>query len=534
MVETPIVARVKLEMQEKEADMIGMIRMIRMVPGLVTVGIALLAMGCGNWKYEAGPGDDGDGPGTEDTGDGTDIGDDGEETDSASAGGDSADDDASDSDGTGSDTASVDTTGSNTDDGDTDESDTTDTGTSDSSDYFQVELFFEPCWARRVQRVVVDAEGDIIVGGYDSFYCDDQLEDAFLTHVSASGRMLRDKVIKGERRVREIHDFIQTDDLGYITVGMDCDDWSDACSMSRSEITRYDADVNPIWSLRVPADLAEAVSWEDNVLLSIIRLSDGTYATVGDIFTSDPVSPGTGDRHLPYLVIFNEDGEILQQGVIPVNDANGGWSGFGTAIVEARNGDLVVVGGQTPEAEGERGGLAVRVTRQMEIVWINRLNHLDRLNDVWETHEGDLIVTGATSTGLYVARLGEKGGAIRWEFEIFKAEEGIAPEGKSVFPAIEEGRFFITGNGWDGADKGTLIQMNTDGDLQWQRYYDSTVVEGRPFGDASIYGDMITDGVQLPDGSIVLAGTTALKVKANDNDPSQSIWILKVDADGNL
>lgn len=241
---------------------------------------------------------------------------------------------------------------------------------------------------------------------------------------------------------------------------------------------KIDASGNFLWGHNYGGSNTEFV-------FDMAKASDGGFYIVGKSNSNDGDIPENNGSNDMMILKINSDGSVLEG----ITIRGGSGDDQARAITTTINGD-VVVGGLYNSTDGDpipsQGGYdfwVLRLTENLTGIWQKRFGGSgdDLLYSMKKTSDGGFILGGQTNS----------------------------PDGD------------VTGN--QGGYDYWAVKISGTGTLQWQKTFGGT------------NSDRGQDIVQTPDGGYIMAGHTL----SNDGDVTgnhgeNDIWIVKMDANGNL
>lgn len=322
----------------------------------------------------------------------------------------------------------------------------------------------------------------------------------------------------------------QTSDGGYIVV---------ATTLSNDGDVTFNHGETDYWVLKLTA--AGNIEWQKSFggigiddAYDIKQTADGGYILVGNsyssTFNSDITNPiGGGDV---WLVKLDESGTIEWQ-----KSFGGEGDDVGIAVSQTIDGGYVVaahtwsnigaVGGH-----GDNDFYIVKLTSTGTVEWQTIIGGIgnEYVFDILQLNDGSYVVAGNTTStdngivnhGLqdgFVVKLGNNG-ELQWQ----KTFGGTEYDGFEDVEKTFDNKIIVSGythsyNGdvtdYHGGQDGWIVELNTAGELLWQKTCGSTD------------GETLEDLKQTTDGGFIMAGA---KIPLYGNSSTNNCWIVKLDS----
>jgi len=241
----------------------------------------------------------------------------------------------------------------------------------------------------------------------------------------------------------------------------------------------------------------------------IEQTSDGGYVVVGD---TQSFGAGTNDA---WILKLDQNGDVQWQKTIGGSGADYAFS------VKQTPDDGYIISALTFSFPSYDFWI-IRLDSSGNVVWQKLYGgpNDDLVYSVNLTSDGGFIVSGATDsfgTGLYdiwVLKL-DSSGTVQWQ------KTYGAPNTDEYSIGTQEttdGGFILVGSSGDPNDDSSeiiVLQLNSNGQIQWQNSYSETASEGA----SSI--------LQTTDGGYIVAGQTG-------RIGTGAYWLLKLDSSGNI
>ncbi len=307
-----------------------------------------------------------------------------------------------------------------------------------------------------------------------------------------------------------------------------------------------------VWLVKV--DKAGAIVWEESYGgfkseegNAIAVTSDGGFIICGSTSSTDV--PGMhGIQQDVYVV------KVDSVGKMEWHKAFGGTQpdrGYG--ICQATDGGYVFVGdaastdGDLTANKGINDVWVVKLTSTGTISWQKNLggSSTDQGYGIIATTDGGCVLTGASASkdgnltknngvfDLWVVKL-SSAGAISWQ----RSYGGASSDGGINVIQTKDGEYVMAGcneiipgqsNSGDikenrGSRDGWVMKLRANGTIVWNKSYGGSKI------------DTLRGIVEIPDGTIVLAGTT----ESNDSDVSNlhgtapDVWVMQLGSDGTM
>ncbi|QMU29524.1 T9SS type A sorting domain-containing protein [Adhaeribacter radiodurans] len=343
-------------------------------------------------------------------------------------------------------------------------------------------------------------------------------------------------------------DVIKTSDGGYLAGGYsDSKVSGDKSQNSKGKndywIVKTDKNGKKLWDKSFGGS-------DQDYLNRVIQTQDGGYLLAGSSLSGksgDKSQPSQGDRD---FWIVKTDALGNKQW-----DKTYGGSDFDqfVKIIQLSTGEFVlggttkspVNGDVSQNSPGLKDYWLVKISSTGTKIWDKRYggNGDDQLGSFTETKEGGFLLAGSsysgakgdksqTSNGLtdyWVVKLDKEGNKI-WDKTFGSRRDdvpaSVARSGSDFYIAGTNTTYYNPEQSPEGfSDKDYwLVKIDTNGNLLWEK----------TFGGKQT--DVLQASTSLPDGGIVLGGSSYSEVSGSKSQPSQGsydYWIVRVDANGN-
>ena len=281
--------------------------------------------------------------------------------------------------------------------------------------------------------------------------------------------------------------------------------------------------------------------------LALQQTADGGYVVAGGArdCQGNPVCPYLTSIECGLVLKLDATGNVLWARVYKASPTS-------TVLEDIRrtsDGGFVAVGTFRDPA-GDIGSVILKLDSQGIVQWQRLLGPSGRthalLNDVRQTPDGGYVATGriytanATGTGfgVLVVRLGANGD-LAWQrgYNTFEEDgEPSASEHAQSIVVTPDGGYLVAGNWTSALYPGTccqgalLLKLDANGNSQWQKAY-SRGIHCSYYAYCSAIGGIAYSVHQTSDGGYSFAGAGHLVL--GDSAPLVP-WLAKTDANGNL
>lgn len=326
--------------------------------------------------------------------------------------------------------------------------------------------------------VVKTADGGYVLGGYHWRYEDGEVDDFLLLKTDAKGRMQWSREYGGQGKDRAF-DLVQTDDGGYLLVGLRRAEDEDAEASARQHY-------RTAWAVKT--DSAGEKQWETSPRPDQRGRFEAATQTAGGDLVLAGFFEDRDERMHAWFVRVDDTGTTLAEGTY--GDERPAFYG----VVQAPDEGLVFSG------QNHRHGWVLKTDLSGNAWWETALDaNRGRAEDVLLTDDGDVLVTGSHVPGtenrdLYLTLL-DPSGTEQWtEFH-----GGERSEGGTALASTDDGGYVVVGQ---SADRDSMtsdvdvfaVKTDASGTAEWQSEYLDTVPS---------WGD---DVVQSPDGGYAITG----------------------------
>ncbi|MCC7028867.1 MAG: T9SS type A sorting domain-containing protein [Chitinophagaceae bacterium] len=218
---------------------------------------------------------------------------------------------------------------------------------------------------------------------------------------------------------------------------------------------------------------------------------DGGYVLTG------LASEGANNNlYHPFVIKLNCKGQIAWQHFFGSTQSTGNV--YGKVIETADSGYVMI---NNTGVFNNYNGLAVRLSQSGNILWqkqLNLSNGNDNINDIQETPQGDLILSGSVKSTPDVALIKlSSSGNLLW-CKTF-GNNGQYDDGTAL-TVTDDGGYLVTGRYISmGTFNAFLLKTDSSGTLQWLKCYGDT--------NQHMWG---FDVKQLANGDLVMTGSTTL------------------------
>ncbi len=255
--------------------------------------------------------------------------------------------------------------------------------------------------------------------------------------------------------------------------------------------------------------------------------SEGAWAAVSDNAggcVTAGFSYNNSNEADMFLAHYNSIAELLVSKQISIE----GWQ-FATSIAALENSGYII-SGFGEDSEGSFDGILVKVDNDLNVDWIKHLggDEYDVITNIAVTNSGEIIFVGYTESDSFGeddiwVGLTNNLGEIIWEQRIGTAHSEMA----FGLATTADGNFVVAGNRGSFANgagnrDATLIKMNFEGEILWQKYYKSLISDGQPEDDS----EWAVEVTEAPDGSFYIVGhndivynelKNGMLIKTNEN-----------------
>ncbi|MHA2612326.1 MAG: InlB B-repeat-containing protein, partial [bacterium JZ-2024 1] len=252
-----------------------------------------------------------------------------------------------------------------------------------------------------------------------------------------------------------------------------------------------------------------------DVARSIQQTSDGGYIVAG--YTRS-VGAGSGDI---WVLKLDADGNVLWQKTYGGTDSDGASS-----IQQTSDGGYIVAGYTYSFGAGRYDIWVLKLDADGNVLWQKTYGgaNWDEAYSIQQTSDGGYIVAGDTwsfvaawndVSDFWVLKLDENGNVV-WQ----KTYGGVKEDRAYSIQQTSDGGYIVAGETYSfGAGDWDIwvLKLNANGDVVWQRTY----------GWARL--DWARSIQQTSDGGYIVAGMTD-----SFGAGSWDIWVLKLDANGNV
>ncbi|MHA2610064.1 MAG: InlB B-repeat-containing protein [bacterium JZ-2024 1] len=289
--------------------------------------------------------------------------------------------------------------------------------------------------------------------------------------------------------------------------------WSGDCAGNNPQIeVTMDANktCTATFKLNVWARTYGGAYWDTAEFIQ--QTSDGGYIVAGDTNTFS-----AGDDEI-WVLKLDANGNILWQKT------------YGTArldevesIQQTSDGGYIVAGRTFSFAAGLDDIWVLKLDANGNVLWQKTYGGTDSdgASSIQQTSDGGYIVAGVTksfgggSWNIWVLKL-DANGNVLWQ----KTYGGTDSDGASSIQQTSDGGYIVAGGTRSfgaGSDDIWVLKLDANGNVLWQKTY------GGP------YNDWAYSLQQTSDGGYIVAGSTYSFGAGSDD-----IWVLKLDADGNV
>ncbi len=312
--------------------------------------------------------------------------------------------------------------------------------------------------------------------------------DGYVAVFDEFGSLVRETALGGNRD-EEIHSIIRTFDGNYLVAG-----YSKSYEARRGNgwLKKINIEGKLLWESHI-----EYGGSREDVFHAVIQARDGSFVL-------------TGVTHS-----FGEGGDLWLMKVDPFGirmwERNFGGSGFDMAyaLVETRDGGFAMAGVTESDTRGRRDIWIFKTDARGNPLWheIYGSRSYDEIYDLVETFDGGFALAGITRESLQQESQGQRdmwlirtnsAGKYMWD----KVYGGRANDGARAITQTRDGGFVLAGYTYShlvGANTsmGYIVKTDAKGNVEWEDTH----------GGRS--DDVFHDVMELYDGSIVVAGSTA-------------------------
>lgn len=276
---------------------------------------------------------------------------------------------------------------------------------------------------------------------------------------------------------------------------------------------------------------------ENDEMYSIVRTSDGGYATAGYTNSNNgDVSGNNGPRDF-WVIKYNSRGSMVWQKTF-----GGTNDDTASSIIQTSDGGYAIAGysfSNNGNVSGNHGLVdmwIIKISSSGALQWQKSLGGTanDYAYSIVQSTDGGYAVAGETKSNngdvsgnhgardLWVVKL-SSAGTLQWQKTFGGNDDEVA---KSII-ATADGGYAVAGytqsnNGDVSGNQGDrdfwVIKINSAGTLQWQKTFGGTLVDSA----ATI--------VQNTDGSYTVAGDTS----SNSGNGTYDFWVIKISSTGAL
>lgn len=274
-------------------------------------------------------------------------------------------------------------------------------------------------------------------------------------------------------------------------------------------------------------------------MYSIVRTSDGGYATAGYTYSNDGDVSGNNGPSDFWVIKYNSRGSMVWQKTF------GGTSDDNArSIIQTSDGGYAIAGysiSNNGNVSGNHGSVdmwIIKISSSGALQWQRSLGgtNLDYAYSIVQSTDGGYAVAGETKSNngdvsgnhgardLWVVKLSSTG-TLQWQKTFGGTDDEVA---KSII-ATADGGYAVAGytqsnNGDVSGNQGDrdfwVIKINSAGTLQWQKTFGGPLVDSA----ATI--------VQNTDGSYTVAGDTSLS--SGNVVGTHDFWVVKISSTGAL
>lgn len=244
---------------------------------------------------------------------------------------------------------------------------------------------------------------------------------------------------------------------------------------------------------------------------SIIEADDGDFIVLGET-----QSFGAGESDL-WLIRLTAGGRIKWQKTLGGPDYE-----YAAAVMETSDNGIVVLGHSTSFSDNMSDYFIMKLDAEGRVLWQKIISGIDyeRAETMVEHADGDIVIMGESSSfgagnlDTFIVRLDSRG-ELQWQ----KAVGGIFNDGVSSAVVTGEGDMIMAGNTWsfgEGESDIWIVRLDAAGDLVWEKTLGTREDD---------YAASIVKG---SDDSFFIAGGTMIYSEEGD------MWLLEMDDSGNM